>query len=386
MQILHISNDFSNTKVHSNLFKRLDKLGIRQTIFNPIIISRRGTIGCNEFSANQTSFIYADIVKPYHRYVYHIKRRDIFQALEERVDLKEIDLVNATTLFSDGGQAYKIHKKYGIPYIVSVRNTDINGFLDKLPNTWVAGYRILSDAKKIIFISKALMSKFANHKVIKPILPKIQDKMLLIPNGIDDYYLDHISHNFHGGHKVIYVGDFSDNKNVKRLCEAVLWLKNEKGLNDVSLTLVGGGKNKTNKIQAIIDQNPDVFHYTGPVYDKAKLCELYAGHSLFAMPSIHETFGLVYIEALTQILPIIYTKGQGVDGLFDNTVGEKVNPTSVQDITNALHAILMNPYKYSNDNVDFSLFKWSMIAEKYLELFKSVIDNKSVSKINVHIV
>ena len=148
MQILHISNDFSNTKVHSNLFKRLDKLGIRQTIFNPIIISRRDTIGCNEFSANQASFIYADIVKPYHRYVYHIKRRDIFQALEEMVDLKAIDLVNATTLFSDGGQAYKIHKNYGIPYIVSVRNTDINGFLDKLPNTWVAGYRILSDAKK----------------------------------------------------------------------------------------------------------------------------------------------------------------------------------------------------------------------------------------------
>ena len=375
MQILHISNDFSNTIVHSNLFKRLDKLGIRQTVFNPIIISRRDTIGCNEFSANQTNFIYADIVKPYHRYVYHIKRRDIFQALEERVNLKEIDLVNATTLFSDGGQAYKIHKNYGIPYIVSVRNTDINGFLDKLPNTWVAGYRILSDAKKIIFISKALMNKFSNHRIIKPILPKIQHKMLLIPNGIDDYYLDHISHDLHGGHKVLYVGDFSENKNVKRLCEAVLLLRNERGFNDVSLTLVGGGMDKNEKIQAIIDQNPGVFHFIGPVYDKSKLCELYADHSLFAMPSIHETFGLVYIEALSQNLPIIYTKGQGVDGLFDSTVGVKVNPTSVQDITNALRTILLDPYKYSNDNVDFSQFKWNKIAEKYLEIYQSVIDN-----------
>ena len=32
------------------------------------------------------------------------------------------------------------------------------------------------------------------------------------------------------------------------------------------------------------------------------------------MPSTGETFGLVYIEALSQSLPIIYTKGDGVYG------------------------------------------------------------------------
>ena len=32
------------------------------------------------------------------------------------------------------------------------------------------------------------------------------------------------------------------------------------------------------------------------------------------MPSITETFGLVYGEALSQGLLIIYTKGQGFDG------------------------------------------------------------------------
>ena len=51
--------------------------------------------------------------------------------------------------------------------------------------------------------------------------------------------------------------------------------------------------------------------------------------SVFAMPSIFETFGLVYLEALSQNLPVVYTKGQGIDGMFDNTVGIGVDPLSV---------------------------------------------------------
>lgn len=41
MKILHIASDFSNTKVHSNLFRELDKLGVNQVVFNPIRIIRR---------------------------------------------------------------------------------------------------------------------------------------------------------------------------------------------------------------------------------------------------------------------------------------------------------------------------------------------------------
>lgn len=40
------------------------------------------------------------------------------------------------------------------------------------------------------------------------------------------------------------------------------------------------------------------------------------------MPSHKETFGLVYAEAMSQGLPIIYTKNQGFDGQFpDGYVG-----------------------------------------------------------------
>lgn len=370
MHILQISGDFCNTKVHMNLYKALSARGISQTIYCPV--RNEEQIGQNSFVADNTAIIYDYVVKPYHRYVYHVKRMDMFRSLQTKVNLEDVDLVHAATLFTDGGQAYKIYKKYHIPYVVAVRNTDINGFLDLLPNTWPAGRKILRNAKHIFFISKALMDKFCSHKVIRPILSEIKNKMMLIPNGIDDYYIDHISHEKHTGHKVLYVGDFSNNKNVIRLCKAVLELNNEPFFSDLEMSLVGGGHNEDDRVQRMVDSHPEIFTYLGPIYDKAKLREVFREHTVFAMPSIHETFGLVYLEALSQNLPVIYTKGQGIDGLFDGTVGIGVLPLSVNEIKSALKEILTRNDFYSNRNVDFERFRWSRIAAHYKSLYENV--------------
>ena len=378
MNILQIASDFSNTKVHSNLFRELDNLGVNQVIFNPIRIIRRDTIGNNEFSARNAQFVYADVVKPYHHLMYHVKSRCLYKALLERVDVSDINLTHAATLMTDGGVAYKLYKKYHIPYVVAVRNTDINGFLDLLPNTWLAGKKILRNAKMIFFISKALMDKFSNHRIIKPILPEIKNKMILIPNGIDDYYIDHVNHKTNNGQKVLYVGDFSKNKNVLRLCEALFELRKEKEHNDVTLTLVGGGCDDNNDISRLIDSYPEAITYLGPIYDKEKLCAVFKAHTVFAMPSIHETFGLVYLEALSQNIPIVYTKGQGVDGLFDDSVGIGVNPLSVNEIKEAIKTILLNRDNYFNKTVEFEKFRWSNIAANYVSMYKEVLNSKSI--------
>lgn len=46
--------------------------------------------------------------------------------------------------------------------------------------------------------------------------------------------------------------------------------------------------------------------------DKTKIIDVYRDSDIFVMPSKFETFGLVYVEALTQGLHLIYTKGQGL--------------------------------------------------------------------------
>lgn len=378
MHILHIASDFSNTNVHSSLYKALDKMGLSQIVFNPIRVQKRETIGRNEFEAKNCKFVYADVVKPYHRYSYHLKRMAIFNALQNRIDLNKVDLVHAATLFTDGGQAYKIFQKYHIPYVVAIRNTDINGFLDKLPNTWKAGRKILCNSSVIVFISKALMDKFSNHRVVKPILPKIKDKMMLIPNGIDDFFLDNISYApHHYGHDILYVGNFSPNKNVFRLGEAVLKLKKEEQFKDITLTLVGGGGGDDSQVQAMISTYPNVFHYLGPIYEKGKLIDIFRSHSVFAMPSITESFGLVYLEALSQNLPVLYTKGQGIDGLLEGPVGIGVDPFSIDAISYALRIMMDYPERYSNGGIPFEKFKWGNIANIYVTIYNKLLNKEN---------
>lgn len=371
MKILHITNDFCHTRVHVNLYKMLDEKGVEQIIYNPVRDSSH--IGRNSFEGNHTKIIYSNVVKPIHKFVYHIKRCVVFKDMLKKVNVKSVNLSHASTLFTDGGLAYKLYKKYNIPYVVAVRNTDINGFMGKLPNTWIAGLKILLYAERIFFISEGLKRKFESHFFFRPFLGKIKHKFVLLPNGIEDCFLDHICHEDCYNNKILYVGDFSDNKNVIRLGNAVLRLRRDKGFENTTLTLVGGGRNTNDKVERMLTDNPEAFKYIGKIYDKEKLCELYRSHSMFAMPSIYETFGLVYLEALSQNLPVLFTKGQGIDGLFAPTVGEGVNPILEDEIYYALKKILSNRKLYSNKDVDFENFRWKNIAEKYIEHYKDCL-------------
>lgn len=376
MKVLQIANDFAGSKVHNNLFQRLDAKGIEQEIYCPVRDPKQ--VGGNWFDGKRTHIVYSHVIKPYHRFVYHIKRHTLYKDMITKVDVKDIDLVHAATLFSDGGLAYKLYKQYGIPYVVAVRNTDINGFLNLLPNTWWDGIQILLHAKRIFFISEGLKRKFERHFIIRMILSWIKEKFMLCPNGIDDYFLEHICTERRTENKVVYVGDFSNNKNVARLGEAVLRLRREEEFADTTLTIVGGGKNETDAVTQLIESNPDAFRYLGKIYEKDKLCAVFRKNSVFAMPSIHETFGLVYLEALSQNLPVLYTKNQGIDGLLHDSVGIGVNPLSVEEITDALRRLLSDKTYFSNAHVDFSQFRWNYIADKYIAHYKDCLGMPNV--------
>lgn len=91
--------------------------------------------------------------------------------------------------------ALSLYKEYGVPYIVTVRNTDINEFLGYAPHTWVTGIKVLKAAKRIIIISKALKDKFCRHPLIRLHLKEIENKFVIQPNGIDAYWLENIKKN-----------------------------------------------------------------------------------------------------------------------------------------------------------------------------------------------
>jgi glycosyltransferase involved in cell wall biosynthesis len=316
--------------------------------------------------------VYADVVKPFHRYVYHIKQHRIYRELRKKVSIEGVDLCHATTLFTDGGQAYKLFKRYHIPYLVAVRSTDYYAFLLKAPHTWPSAKKILLNASKIVFVSPTLKDKFCSHHYISKFLPNFEKKIIVSRNGIDDFWIDNTNRNdVPDNHSVLYVGTMIRRKRPLAVIEAVLQLKEK--YPDIKVNLIGSTGEDEASVKQYAASNPEVVVYHGRINDKQRLLENYRNNSLFVLPSTAETFGLVYLEALSQNLPVIYTKGDGVDGFLPDNSGVGLITPSVESIKVAIEKVFDNRSGYSNKGIDFDLFRWSNIASEYSKMYSDIL-------------
>lgn len=389
LHILHISNDFGGTEVYRNLYQHLDSIGIKQTIFvplNPRVRYRKGNHDI-DFKTSGSKIIYSFTQKWYHPYLYNNKIAVVVKDVEKLVDLNEISLIHTGTLCMTGAVAFELSKKNNKPYIVSVRNTDINTYFKKM--WWKKNYfySILVNASSVIFISPQYKQNCFEYSFSETIVKKIEHKTKVIPNGIDSYYLrnkQNVAKTIHNPIEIVFAGGFRDNKNLLRLIQGVDILKNKNY--NVKLTAIGRSlpnrKVSDNYIN-LLDNAVRGKNYISLVDYKEKegLCEIYKSADIFAMPSIHETFGLSYVEALTQGLPIVYTRNQGFDGFYkEGEVGYAVDALNVNDIAKGLESVI-NHYSYLSQNVvnqEFSkYFDWNEIARQYQNLYYSVLEEKN---------
>lgn len=369
MKLLHINNGYVGSKVHANLMRELDGIGIEQTLYCPIRDVSHD--GLNRIEADKLDFIYSYCIKKWHRFFYNWKAKTIFSDLESKVNIANYTIIHAATLFSDGAIAYKAFKKYGIPYVIAVRSVDTSDFIEnRMYHTWPLGKKIVRNAKFIYFISQAGMDRFTRSEFAKPLLNEIKEKLVLRPNGIDKSWLNNINTEPTEGRTVCYIGTFMKRKNVDRLINAIKKLRTIEGYNDVKLKIIGGGYSEDGSTDELVNSNLEFIEYEGRINDMNIIRTKMKECALFAMPSFTETFGLVYIEALSQNLPVVYTQNDGIDGLFDNTVGIGADPMSVVSIMNAIKRILDHRDYYGNRNINFNTFSWTNIATLYLEDYK----------------
>ena len=145
---------------------------------------------------------------------------------------------------------------------------------------------------------------------------------------------------------------------------------NDDGIN-ATLDLIGEGPEK-DSIKKYIEENvPGKVKLLG-FMDKTNIIDVYRNSDIFIMPSKFETFGLVYVEALTQGLHLIYTRGQGFDGYFeDGTIGYSVKYNDSDEIKNRIKDIVDGKIDNVSSYRDKILndFDWKNVAEKYKKIY-----------------
>lgn len=372
MNVLHICSYYIGSKLYKNLITNLDEIGIYNDVYIPV--NSEKFINCNyQHGLKNTNFIYSKNFNKIDRFSFKIKSRKIYQDLLNKVHTDEIDIVHAHSLFTNGNIAYKLKKERGIDYIVAVRNTDVNVFFKYMPHMRKLGIEIMKNAKKIIFISPSYKKYVIKTYVPEYLKDELELKSVVIPNGIDKFWLENINFNkksidLKKGINLVYVGQLTKNKNIEALLNTVSKL-NEKGYN-TNLDIVGDGPN-LKRLKTLINQNKipaTIYEYM----EKEKLIDIYRKAHIFTMVSKYETFGLVYVEALSQGLPVIYTKDQGFDGYFKNgEVGYSVYCDNVEDICDNIINIINNYNKIINVDVEkLNIFDWKNISYKYVSLYK----------------
>jgi glycosyltransferase involved in cell wall biosynthesis len=234
---------------------------------------------------------------------------------------------------------------------------------------------ILKEAERIIFITPSYQSLLLNTYVPLKYREELKLKMAIIPNGIETFWVNNVpakAINNSSPLKLLYVGDFSHNKNVPALLHCVEKL-NEQNI-ESTLTLVGGGGSQQNEINKMLaSPNYKMVKFIGRINDLESLSEIYKSHDIFIMVSFKETFGVVYLEAMSQGLPVIYTKGQGIDGYFeDGLVGYSVNPKDNSEIISKIIMIKAKIEKMKIEAIKAShKFNWTDISQQYYKIYRN---------------
>ncbi len=375
MRVLHINRNYISSPLHQTMIEHLDAVVSENIVFAPSEKDEVMRISPNKNVIVSRCFSKAD------RYIYDLKQFKIRRAIQKSVDVGSFDIIHAYTLFTDGNCAMKLSQKYNLPYVIAIRNTDVNDFFRRLPFLRGRGIQIMEGAAAIFFLSKSYQDEVMLNYVPERLRKQLLKKSFLVPNGIDDFWIENAVSSIDDSHlvrikqkqiKLIYAGRIDKNKNIPTTIKALEMLCNKGWV--TKLTVVG--RIEDQEEFNCIKKSPLVEYHSA--CDKEQLIQFYRENDIFVMPSFTETFGLVYAEAMSQGLPVIYTKGQGFDGQFaEGEVGYSVDSMSCNDVAKKIMSICRN-YTIMSSNCSSAVkrFQWGMISKKYLNIYRSVINDE----------
>ena len=373
-KVLHVCSN--RNPIYVNLWDELIENRIDLSVFHfsnkRVGMPEPGSIYDKEYIDTSLPFSNID------RWFFFNKEKKVMRALKNRLSGKSFNMIHAHTLFSEGYLAYKLHKESGIPYIVAVRNTDINVFFKYRKHLHGLGCEILKNADRIIFLTSVYEQKLFDKYIPKKFRDELKSKIVIIPNGIDSLFLNNMaqprSRVSENKLNVITVGMVNKNKNQTYICDQLE--KYQKDNPDIIVSYKNFGIirfERDKKYAALLNKYP--FAERCEPKSHKELIEEYRKADIFALLSKTESFGIVYAEAISQGLPILYTKGEGFDTQFDDgVVGHAVDLSKNGDFVQKLESILKDYEGFSKRALEgASKFDWKKIGRRYSELYAEVI-------------
>jgi glycosyltransferase involved in cell wall biosynthesis len=227
----------------------------------------------------------------------------------------------------------------------------------------------IEQVDKIWCISNLVYNSYLNNNVAK-------DKLFLIFLGVDfkHYTISDIEDELYpqreSSFKILFVGQVNYEKGAHLLLEA---LKNS-ALSDCEMIFNGSlGSNFNQKFyqykEELEKKNIKVTLSPGDP------SENYKQASIFVLPSIHESFGLVVLEAMASGLPVVISDGVGAkDCVIDQKTGFIFESHNIEQLKNKIEYFYFNRLEISTKGKNASSNAQKYIWKNTAQEFKKTIN------------
>ena len=372
MNVLQLVCYAPTSRIYGELFHSLELQGVGQTAVSPYGVSKHGgsssIIWVNDrilSRANKVSFLWK--VK---KYLKHVLRS---------VNLPSaFDLIHAHTLYSDGFVAYRLSKTFGLPYVVNVRNTDVNVFAKYLLHHRVEARRVIEGSSAVLTTNHQYGQRI--QRILDCSIPP--GKLFVIPNGVENFWIQEAgrarefstsSHKLvgDGRTKVVCAGHLNPSKNQKCLIQAAHVADRDNG-SGLDLELLGDYSTMYGR-WLVRNYASDRVRFSGQV-DKFQIRKKFREADVFAMVSKREGFGLVYVEALSCGLPIVYTEEEGFDGWASGPlIGTGCSANDPHEVLRSIRMLhkLNSPLAVRERTELASKFSWPNVSDLMLDVYSN---------------
>lgn len=284
-----------------------------------------------------------------------------------------VDIIHGHKLTTEGLFSLFLSKKIRVPYVISIRGGSDMKNLNRFPECRRLFKKIYVSSRAVFFVSpwaKKPIEKLLNFKRTD----SVNFPNLCYSNCEESESFSYEKHSF------ITVFDFKQykRKGIVPLLNAISILK-EKGIH-IYLDIVGGGDERVDMLLRELVAQLDIIelvNFRGKI-TQSEVVELIKNSKALVLPSLNETFGMVYIEALLSNTPFIYMKGTGVDGYFDGLpkqVSYRLDDYSENSLVDAL-LFLNKSFEVMSENIMslrydgfFKVFE----RDEILSLYKSKV-------------
>jgi len=284
------------------------------------------------------------------------------------VSLNEYSMVHAHKLTFEGIAGYRLAIELDIPLVVTLRQTDTMVF-NRKPGAVESFKPIIKSCERFFYLIPQILKRMKRIFGEEFFNKYIEHKAVLLSNIVERNISNEeavVDHNVLL--TVLRMTKKSvERKNLKRLLMAIKLLNRE----NIKLRIIGDGEYLPT-IRSWVDQFNinDKIIFEGTIPNK-NIDKYFRSTEAFLLPSISETFGMVYAESLLNGTPIMYSKNyRGFDGYFDG-VGVGVDPKSVESIKNGIIDLLDNNGNYRKKinelgkSGEFKIFNTDYIKNKY---------------------